>query len=166
MPFQDVNNNHMPPADQAQFDALINQAEALIQPYLRNLSEEENSKVGSIDEKGKLVVNKVFDYYETQPGLSSPDVDWTEFKDDFLSRRFHELRALRLMALAKAMLETKRLHDYDNYQNALIDYDYAKYKDRTAPGLGYDTKVEEIGQFFKKSVGGSTAPDDPKEPMP
>lgn len=26
---------------------------------------------------------------------------------------------------------------------------YGQYKDRTASGLGYDTKVEEIGQFFK-----------------
>ena len=158
-----MNNNHVPVLDQTQFDTLIGQAEALIQPYLRNLSEEENGKVGSIDETGKLVVNKVKDYYETQPALSSTDVDWSEFKQDFESRRFYELRALRLMAFANAMLETKRLHDYDNLQNALIDYDYAKYKDRTSPGLGYDTKVQEIGQFFKKS-GGTSVPDEPIEP--
>jgi len=158
MPFQDMNNNHVPGADQIQFDTLIGQAEALIQPFLRNLSEAENGKVGSIDETGKLVVNKVKDYYETQPALSSTDVDWAEFKLDFESRRFYELRALRLMALAKAMLETKRLHDYDNYENALIDYKYAQYKDETSPGLGYDTKVAEIGQFFKKNAGGPTEP--------
>ena len=158
-----MNNNHVPTTDQTQFDTLIGQAEALIQPYLRNLSEEENGKVGSIDETGKLVVNKVKDYYETQPALSSTDVDWSEFKQDFESRRFYELRALRLMALANAMLETKRLHDYDNYQNALIDYKYAQYKDETSPGLGYDTKVKEIGQFFKKS-GGTSVPDEPIEP--
>jgi hypothetical protein len=160
MPFQDMNNNHVPQADQLQFDTLIAQAEALVQPYLRNLSEEENGKVGRIDETGKLVVNKVKDYYETQPGLSSNDVDWSEFKLDFESRRFYELRALRLMALANAMLETKRLHDYDNYENALIDYKYAQYKNETSPGLGYDTKVKEIGQFFKKNAGG------PAEPTP
>lgn len=164
MPFQDMNNNHVSPADQTQFDTLIAQAEALLQPHLRNLSEEENNKVGSIDEKGKLVTNKVMDYYESQPALSSPDVDWSEFKSDFNSRKFYELRALRLMALAKAMLETKRLHDHDNYENALIDYDYAKYKDRTSPGLGYDTKVEEIGQFFKTNGGGgNSVPDDSSE---
>ena len=159
-----MNNNHVPVVDQTQFDTLISQAEALVQPYLRNLSEEENGKVGSIDEKEKLVVNKVKDYYETQPALASTDVDWSEFKKDFESRKFYELRALRLMALANAMLETKRLHDFDNYQNALIDYDFAKYKDRTSPGLGYDTKVAEIGQFFKNSGGGSTVPDETQEP--
>ncbi len=154
-------NNHIPQADQSQFDTLLAQAEALIQPYLRNLSEEENSKVGSIDERGKLVVNKVYDYAQSQPALRSTDVDWAEFRSDYDSRRFYEMRATRLMALAKAMLETKRLHDFDNYQNALIDYDYAKYKDRTAPGLGYDTKVEEIGQFFTGGGQKDPSPDNP-----
>ena len=153
-----MNNNHVTPADVTQFDLLIAQTEALIQPYLRNLTPEENTRVGSIAEKEKLMVNKVKDYNDSQPGLSSTDVDWTEFTLDFNSRRFYELRAMRLMALAKAMLETKRLHDHDNYQNALIDYAYAQYKDRTQPGLGYDTKVAEIGQFF---TGGG-----PSEPTP
>lgn len=164
MPFQDMINSHVTAAEQAQFDTLVDQAETLIQTYLRNLSPEENSKVGSIDEKGKLVVNKVKDYRDSQPALSSGDVDWVEYNNDFNSRRFYELRALRLMALANAMLETKRLHDYDNYQNALIDYEYTKYKDRTSPGLGYDTKAEEIGQFFKTSGGGgNSVPDNTSE---
>lgn len=156
-----MNNNHPDPVAHAQFDTLMGQLEVLLQPYLRNLSEEENTKVGSIDETGKLVTNKVKDYYESQPGLSSPDVDWPEYLSDHGSRRFYELGAMRIMALAKSMLETKRLHDYDNYQNALIDYKYAKYKDSTSPGLGYDTKVAEIGQFF---TGGGPAEPTPENP--
>ncbi len=161
MAFQDLNNNHVTPADVTQFDLLLGQAETLIQPYLRNLTPEENSRVGSIAEKEKLMVNKVKDYNDSQPGLSSTDVDWAEFTLDFNSRRFYELRAMRLMALGKAMLETKRLHDHDNYQNALIDYAYAQYKDRTSPGLGYDTKVEEIGQFFTGGGPGIPSPENP-----
>jgi hypothetical protein len=164
MAFQDLNNNHVTAASQAQFDTLMDQAEALIQPYLRNLSPEENNRVGRIDEQGKLVVKKVLDYRQSQPALSSGDVDWAEFLNDYNSRNFYELRALRLMALAKAMIETKRLHDYDNYQNSLIDYRYSQYKDSTSPGLGYDTKVEEIGQFFKNNGGGNTVPDETPEP--
>lgn len=148
MPFQDMINNHITEADATQVIALTEQLEALIQPYLRNLSAEENAQIGVISETNKLFVNKVNDYHNSQPALDSPDVDWTEFEADAISREFYELGAMRLSALVKAMTETRRLHDYDNYQNALIDYDYAKYKDRTSPGLGYDTKVEELGQFF------------------
>ena len=99
-----------------------------------------------------------------QTSLQILTVNWLEFEADFSSRRFYETVALRLTALAKALTETRRLHDYDNYQNALIDYDYAKYKDRISPGLGYDSKVEELGQFFTGG-GNSTTPDD-SEPTP
>ena len=51
-------------------------------------------------------------------------------------------------AIAQASTETRRLHDYDNYQNSLLDYKYSKYKMETQPGLGYDAKVEELKQFF------------------
>ncbi|MFM1876424.1 MAG: hypothetical protein RL266_2161 [Bacteroidota bacterium] len=149
-------NNHVPDPDKTQAGTLMDQLEALLQPYLRNLSPEENTQVGFISENNKLFVNKVKDYHSAQPALDSPDVDWTEWEADYDSRQFLELGALRLEALAKAMTETRRLHDYDNYQNALIDYSYAKYKDGTSPGLGYDTKVEQLGQFFSGG-GGSTA---------
>lgn len=158
MPFQDLNNNHMTPADVTQAFTLIGQIEALIQPYLRNLSPEENVTIGKISEKNKLFVNKVNDLHQTQSALQSPDVDWAEFDADFQSRYYYEAFAMRLEALMKAITETRRLHDYDNYQNALLDYRYAQYKDTTSPGLGYDSKVEQLGQFFE---GGG-----PKEPTP
>lgn len=155
-------NNHVPEADVDQAIVLIGQLEGLIQPFLRNLTPEENLTIGSIGEKNKLFVNKVAEYHSSQPALDSPDVDWTEFTLDFASRQNYELLALRLEALTKAMLETKRLHDYDNYQNGLIDYRYAQYKDTTSPGLGYDTKVAELGQFF--TGGGSNTDPTPDNP--
>ncbi len=158
MPFQDLNNNHIPPAVKNQIIVLGDQMEALIKPYLRNLSSEENGKVGKISETNKLFVNKDRDYHVSQPALDSPDVNWVEFEADYESRQFYELGALRFESLAKAMTETRRLHDYDNYQNALLDYKYAQYKDSTQAGLGYDSKVEELGQFF---TGGG-----PSEPTP
>jgi hypothetical protein len=155
MPFQDMYNNHIPEVDKNQLIILAGQMEAILQPYLRNLSPEENTKVGVISEKNKLFVNKDFDYHNSQPALDSPEVDWAEFEADYSSRQFYELGAARLIALAKAMTETRRLHDYDNYHNALIDYKHAQYKDSTQAGLGYDSKVEDLGQFF--TGGGAVA---------
>ena len=162
MPLQDMNNNHIPQAEKDQIIPLLEQVEAIVQTYLRNLSAEENTRIGFISENNKLFVNKVRDYKLSQPALGSPDVDWVEFEADYNGRQFYELMALRLQALAKAITETRRLHDYDNYQNSLIDYNYAKYKDGTSPGLGYDSKVEELGQFF--SGGGSSTADDTAQP--
>ena len=155
-------SNHVPQADRDQAVVLIEQLETILQPFLRNLTEEENQTIGTISEKNKGFVNKTLDYHTSQPALDSPDVDWTEYVADHESRQSYELLALRLTALVKAMTETRRLHDYDNYQNALIDYEYAKYKDRTSPGLGFDTKVAELGQFF--TGGGSNTNPTPTNP--
>jgi len=161
MAIKDIINLHVSAVDRTSTETLMQQIEQIVQPYLHNLSEEENNKFGFIKEKNKLFVNKVKDYRESQPALSSNDVNWTEFMADYDDRRFFELGALRLQALAAAMLETKRLYDYDNFQNASLDYKYSIYKNETEPGLGYDTKVNELKQFFDKGPG-----DKPDEPSP
>lgn len=149
MAFQDLDNNHIPAAAQATAITSATALEGILQPFLRNLDEDENNRIGSVSEKNKLLINKVRDYHNSQPGLSAPDVDWAEFTADYADRAFLEALALRLTALAKSLTETRRLHDFDNYQNALIDYRYTKYKNTTEPGVGYDTKEEELAQFFE-----------------
>jgi hypothetical protein len=150
MPNQDLAKMHLTPADKAVSSSSINQLLAVYAPYLRNLSPNENKKYGRINETKKLVVNKVNDLHVTNPALQSPDVDWVEFDLDFESRKHYETTAAILMSLANAMTETKRLHDYDNYNNAMIDYKYAQYKDRTEQGTGYDSKVKEISSCRKQ----------------
>lgn len=149
MPFQNIITEHLTPAERDQVFDHINQLEALLQPYLKNLSPEQNKSLGRISERNKLFVEKVRDYHKSQPNLSSPDVDWAEYTADMQSRETYELAAARLTSLAKTLTETRRLHDYDVYKNASIDYQYAKYKDCTQQGAGYDSKVENLKQFFK-----------------
>jgi hypothetical protein len=150
MPSQNLAKMHMTPADKALSASLINQLLAVYAPYLRNLSPKENKKYGRINETKKLVVNKVNDYHQTNAALQIPDVDWVEFDLDFDSRKHFETTAIKLMGLAKAMTETRRIHDHDNFVNAMIDYHFAQYKDRTEQGTGYDSKVEEIKKCFSK----------------
>lgn len=165
MALQDINNNHMPAVEVAQVQSLMDQLEAIIHPYMRNLSEAENEKYGTINETMKLFVNKDRDYHLTQPQLQSSDVNWPEFDADFQSRFNYETFAMRMTALAGALTETRRTHDYDNYHNALIDYHYSQYKARTEPGIGYDAKVAELSQFFTGG-GSSTVPDNDSAPAP
>ena len=148
---QDVIKDHFLAADQSTFETHMTAIETLLQARLHNLNEEENQKYGVINESNKLLVNKVLDYRNTQPALSSGDVDWTEFVADYLDRKFLETAVLRMNALLTAMTETRRLHDYDNYQNSLVDYAYTQYKNRTSPGMGYDAKEAELKQFFPGS---------------
>ena len=127
--------------------AALDTLENALSPKLANLSAEERQQYGSVNEQNKLIINKVKDYHEAQSTLSSGDVDWTEFVNDYDSRAFLEANIHRLNGLIEGLVGAKILHDWDNYQAALTDYDYAKYKAGTN-SVGYQTKVNEIAQFF------------------
>ncbi len=148
MAYQDVIQNHFTPAELAAISVKMDELWALLNPKVVNLTEQENERYGSINEKNKGIVNKANDYNNSQPGLSSPDVDWVEYQKDFFDRSALESIELRLQGFARACDETKRAHDYDNYQNALIDKDYTDYKAKTGGGVLYETKAAEYKQFF------------------
>ena len=61
----------------------------------------------------------------------------------------------RLQSLIDGLGNAKILHDWDNYQASLTDYDFAKYKASTQ-AVGYETKVTELSQFFAGRPSGST----------
>lgn len=150
MPFHDLIQKHVSEADAKAVDEAIEVIEAILADKVVNLSTEERQRYGSIKEKNKLVVNKAWDYHTAQPDLSSPDVDWVEFEADYKDRVFFETRSNRFLSLVERMMNAKMLHDWDNYQNALTDYDYTKYKAGTK-ATGFQKKATDLGQFFEKS---------------
>ena len=147
MPFENLNNVHFIAAEKTSVATHLAALEATLMPKIKNLSAEERQKYGSINETNKLIVNKAKDYRTIQPALSSPDVDWVEFQNDFDSRDFLQATILRLQSMIDGLNNNKILHDFDNYQAALTDYDYAKYKANTKVA-GFEKKVNEMGQFF------------------
>ena len=167
MPISDFIKKHITATDKQAADDLINQLRDLLMPYTHNLTAEEKTKYGSINEKNKLLVNKVRDYNQAQPNLSSPDVDWTEYEADWQDRVFLQTRAETLQGLVEMLDDTRVMHDHDNYQNALTDYSYTKYKDNTGAGQGFTTKYNELKQFFPHTTGGGgNAPDEDVPPAP
>ncbi len=131
-------------------ETIIQQLEEALSSKFCNLSSEERRRYGSISEQNKLLVNKVHDYAVTQNQLCSPDVDWNEFKLDFQSRAFLERISNRIENILVGLNNAKTLHDYDNYQAALDDYAYTKYKYHTSAS-NYETKYNDLKQFFSRT---------------
>jgi hypothetical protein len=150
MPFENLSGSHFDNAEKAAVTAAIETIENAVSAKLKNLSPEERQKYGSINEQNKLIVNKIKDFHAMQPNLSSPDVDWTEFLKDYESREFIAATITKLQNLVDGLTNNKILHDFDNYQAALTDYDYAKYKLGTNKA-GFESKVSEISQFFNRT---------------
>ncbi len=147
MPFNNYNNRHFSTQEDDLIKDLLTQLEAAFAQKMANLTPEERQRFGSISQQNKLVVQRVRDYSVSHTGLKNPDVDWVEFEADFRSRMILEHAIDRLRTLERGISNAKILHDYDNFQAALRDYEYAKFKNNsTTPG--YEGKVKEIGRFF------------------
>ena len=168
MPFENLNNVHYTAAEKTAVTTAIAALETALTAKFKNLSPEERRRFGSINEQNKLVVNKTLDYRNSQPALSSPDVDWVEFQNDYDSRAFLQATAARLQSLIDGLDNNKILHDFDNYTASLTDYGFSQYKAGTKVP-GFETKVTELSQFFARSgTANHTPPSGAAEatPMP
>ena len=155
MSFNNLDNRHFSAAEKTAINTVLASLELAVTDKLANLSASERQQFGSVNEQNKLVINKVKSFYDAQPALSSPDIDWAEFNNDFDTREYLQSAIQRLQSLIDGLGNAKILHDYDNYQAALTDYDFTKYK-ASANAVGFQTKVAELSQFFSGRPLGST----------
>ena len=157
MPLQNIGQTHITAAQMTDFDKALNDLMAIASLITTNLTDEDRSRYGSINEKNKLLVNGVLDYATNQPNLKSPDIDWTEFQKDYDDRKFADTRADKIENLLRMVTDFKIVHDYDNYQNALTDYDYTKYKANTSIP-GFAEKQAYLRQFFPNTQSNTPPP--------
>jgi hypothetical protein len=150
MPLENLNGLHYTAAEKTAVATSLTAIETALTAKFKNLSPEERSRYGSVQEQNKLIINKVRDFRNNQPALSSPDIDWVEFQNDVDSRDFIQATIARLESLAQSLNNNKIMHDFDCYQAALTDYDYSKYKTGTKVA-GFEIKVNELSQFFNRT---------------
>ena len=160
MPIDNLGRLHLTAAQKTTIADAMTTIETVLLTVTQNLSSEERQKFGSVNETNKLLVNKARDYNQTQPSLSSTDVDWEEYELDFQDRSFSDTTEQRMISALRMLTDFKIVHDYDNYQAALTDYDYSKYKASTKTP-GFTEKVADLKVFFPNS-GGSGTPPEPK----
>jgi hypothetical protein len=103
MPLNNLGRPHLTAAQKTSIDTAISTVETILLSIVPNFSAEERTLYGSVDEKNKLLVNSVRDYFQTQPALASPDVDWVEYEADFQDRSFCDTREKRLTNIVKLL---------------------------------------------------------------
>lgn len=155
MPFLNFEMRHFSDAESLEISQAVQTLHSLVESKLATLTPEERSQFGSVNEQNKLIINKVKDYRDAQPQLSSPEVDWEEFARDYKSRSFLQNTLEYLLEMVRGLENAKILHDWDNYQASLVDYQYSKYRNESG-SIGFHTKQEELKQFFSR--GTSSAP--------
>ena len=157
MPITNLNNTHLTTAQATTATTALAALETALAVVNINLSAEDRQRYGSINEQNKLLVNKTMDYHNSQPALQTPHVNWEEFANDYASRNNMENMIARLESLTTRLKNAKILHDYDNYQAALADYAYTNFMAGTGT-TGYETKMNDMKQFFSRTTASSTPP--------
>jgi len=153
---KNIAKNLLTQTEREELISLISQIENILSGKFIALTKEERNRFGSIKQQNKLLVNKVRDYRQGSPSMSSPDIDWDEFESDYQARLFLEGFLSRLNSLSYRLESAKILHDYDNYQDSLREYSYTQYK-RDIRESGYDEKVADLRQFFSRTGKGLKA---------
>lgn len=150
MSISNLNNVHLTDEQITAINQAMEALEKALAPLQINLTPEARHRYGRVNEQNKLFINRVNDFASLQPQLKSPDVDWDEFARDYKSRTFLEGLINRLNSLSTRANNSKILHDFDNYQEALEDYAYTSYR-AGSRGVGFEEKYKELKQFFTKT---------------
>ncbi len=148
MALTDFESRHYTDPEKATVLASLATIQATLGGKSRNLTPDESSQYGSIDEKNKGIVNKALDYHNTVPALDCPDVNWVEYVDDGKDRSFLDQIMSLALGLHDLAKDGKIARDYDNFGNARTDYDYAKFKANTGGGSLWEQKVADYAVFF------------------
>jgi len=138
----------------------MNAIKAILAPKFVNLEPEDRQKFGSINEKNKLVINKVKDYRDNMPSLSNPDIDWIAFSEKATTRKNFMLVIDMISELNELCNDPRTLVDYVLYGEARKDYKFTKYKaeDDGAGSAGFETKYNALREFFVAETGTSETP--------
>ena len=78
-----VNLPELTDAELATLRTSFNAIKTVLAPKFINLEPKDRQKYGSVNEKSKLVINKVKDYRDNMPALSNADINWVNFQKNY-----------------------------------------------------------------------------------
>ncbi|WP_282016381.1 hypothetical protein [Marinifilum flexuosum] len=111
------------------------------------LSLEDRTSLGSINEANKLLVGKTRSYMHQNPDLVPQFVEMAEFERDYKTRKEIEEIIQKLELIQRRLSDTKILLDNDNYQDTMAFYRAVRYL-AGEQEQGAIPIYEELKQFF------------------
>ncbi len=124
---------------------------AILQQKFINLTPDDRRIYGSINQQNKLLVNRVKDFNDNQPELSSPKVDWVRYVQHSTTPSNYE----KIVDLADEITELcndpRTLVDYTLYGMARQDYRFTKFnaEDDGGEAPGFEAKYNDLKEFFE-----------------
>ncbi len=160
-----VNLPELTDAELATLRTSFNAIKTLLAPKFINLEPKDRQKYGSVNEKSKLVINKVKDYRDNMPALSNADINWVNFQKNYTTRRNFMMVIDMINETNELCNDPRTLVDYVLFGQARQDYKWTKYKaeDDGGGSSGYEAKYNELKQFFVNDKGEDISNEDDDE---
>lgn len=92
---------------------------------------EENAAYENLSDKNKLLVSKVMHLRNIEPALFSADIDWNEFYKSYADNVFIKSAILTFECIIKHLENARIVHDYNNYQLALKEFEHSEAQKAT-----------------------------------
>jgi len=147
MPIVNLSSVTFTAAESKKMDDAIADQRAVINPKSTNLTEEEKQLYGSINEKNKLVVQKILQYLDSNPEVLPTHGSKAEMLQDYESRNSLEKWEDALKLLLNNIQNAKILLDYDVFQGCLSVYRNVRYlAGEDVPGM--NAIYNDLKQFF------------------
>jgi len=135
MALTNLNNTNLTATNVTADKTALTQLKTALVSINTSLTANDRQKYGSIYEQSELFAKKVYNFNQNQSALSTTQIFWTEFNNDYTSHTTLECLINRLESLTTKLRNAKILHDYNNFQAALVDYAYNNFMAGTgAPG--------------------------------
>ena len=160
-----VNLPELTDAELATLRTNFTAIKTLLAPKFINLEPKDRQKYGSVNEKSKLVINKVKDYRDNMPALSNADINWVNFQKNYTTRRNFMMVIDMINETNELCNDPRTLVDYVLFGQARQDYKWTKYKaeDDGGGSSGYEAKYNELKQFFVNDKGEDISNEDDDE---
>lgn len=141
-------------ADLEKLDVAMVHIQEVLDGKAINLTSEQRSLYGRINEENKILINRVKDMDEINAEMHPPFLDQSEFDADYAARQQLERRADKLTKLTEMLVDTKTLLDYDNYNYAISYYRYIKMLS-TQEVPGSTTVYQNLREVYESQISAS-----------
>jgi hypothetical protein len=149
MSIENLGRKHITAAQIAAFDAALDTQISILSAITNNLSDVERQRFSSVNEQNKLLINAGTRFFGNAKVRAKNRQMWIGQNLAWImpTASLPIPAKDRLNTLLRMLKDFKIVHDFDNYQDALIDKRYTDYKASTNTP-GYSEKAEHLRQFF------------------
>ena len=140
------SNKHFDIDEMKNIRDLVNRIIEVIQVKINKPSIGEEKQFEGLPDKSKLLIKEVMRFRNEEPALSSGEIDWTAFYNNYADIAFIKSIIFSFQSIMKDLSGMQLLLALENYQIALKEFEYTESKKNN--DVRMEAKYEVLKQYL------------------